>query len=183
MRLLAILAVVLLSSTALSGCFGGDDEQPPATTTPTPTGGTPALTPTPTGTTGGNGTGTDANNTGGSTAPKAPKELFNQTKNFAPSGAPAPPAADAITVDAGYKEIVLRVTFSPAASAPAPVGQGPGIHDGISVTVAGLTCAATTPAVTVQATCEQKGPATPGATEITYAGNGAVTALVVVIEQ
>lgn len=111
MRRLALLLLVL--SLAVTGCFGGGGDAPPAASspaasTPTPTPSSPvAATPTPT--------------PAPTPAAKEPKVVYNGSHDF--SGPPplpnSPPRTENFTVDAGYATLQVRIVFTAAASGPA----------------------------------------------------------------
>lgn len=159
MRVLATLAV--MAFLLVPGCFGGDEEEPPTTTTPT--SGTTPTTPTGGTGTGGNSTGGKGNTTGGggnstggggSTTPApAPREIYNASTDFART--PAPGQTDAVstaTVDvpAGYKNIVMNVTFTP----------------GAQVAAGTVKVALSDPTPTEIGSCSIAGPATPQAAAV-----------------
>lgn len=191
MRLLALLLTVALVASA--GCFGKDDEEPPATTTPTTgTSTTPATGATPTG-----ATPTSPTTGGNTTTPTkpAPKEVFSGTATFAPSpGAPDPanptgilgaPVNNPFTVAAGYTTLTLNVTWANSAPAAPTTALSVTIitADGSAVATCGLGQGAQQG---VPAPCTASGPipATGGDYVVQYSGSAppsTVTAAVQVV--
>lgn len=177
MRPLLLLLILSVASATSAGCFGKDDEAPPATTptgtTPTPTGATPTgatpATPTP----GGNNT----------TPPKpAPRDLCAVSFSFEQNVQPGTPPthvtnADCGAVTAGYTTLTLNVTFSPE-PAEAPIYAANGISvvvlDAAGTAVA--TCAGPAPGQAAVIPCSQPGAVTAGAYTLQFNGQGNVAA-------
>lgn len=188
MRLLAVLALGLALVSA--GCFGGDEEPtPPTSSTPatsTPATGTGTGNGTGSGTGTGNGTGTDPG--AGTTPPaKAPAEVLNDpAADF--TKAPTPPATESVqtkpfVVPAGYSKLTLTVNWT--TTGPAVIQNGVAVNilgpDGAAV----ATCAgpANGPAQEAPAGCTNEGAALPAGGEYTaqYKGSGNLKASVVVV--
>lgn len=177
MRLVTLLALtVALATTA--GCFGGDDEsEADGTPAPSPT---PTPTATPTSPTGTNSTGDagDTNSTGDATTPPPqPKEIENSQFDFSSNSPVSPAAPKAVTVPPGFTKGNLTVTFTPSA----PVSP----QSGVAVTFTdsagnAFTCAAKANPMTAAETCEALGAIAPGEGQLSYAGEGLVTAKIVI---
>ncbi len=108
---------------------------------------------------------------------KQPKEVKAGTQDFAGNTPAQPIAAIPITIDDGYANVLLNVTFSCMNGAPACVAA-----NGVSVKAAGLACSLPDGPLQAAITCTKPGSASPGAGKIEFTGNGLVSAKYAVIE-
>lgn len=103
-------------------------------------------------------------------------EVKKTTFDFSTLGTPAGgPASVAVEIPEGYTTLNLTVVFSPTT----PVG----LASGISVKVAGLTCALPDGPVMGTFNCPKTGPATAGPAKIEATGNGPVVASVTLMAE
>jgi hypothetical protein len=157
-RTILLILVVL----ALAGCVsnGGDTAPQTNTTNSTATGNMTMLPP-----------------------KEIAKETFDFTTNPPRPPGPAPlpvaTASKAVTVDPGYSNVTLNVTFAPANGAPA--GAAVGVQ-GISVRIGNATCSLPPGPLQGSVTCTKSAPIKPGATTLRYSGDGPVVATVKVEE-
>lgn len=166
------LLVVLVALTTVAGCFGGDaEESPPSTTTPeaTPTVSTPEATPT-------------AEPTPAPTPPPppAPKVVYNKTFDFAQGDATgqSPNTESSEAVPEEYGNVTVNLTIARSGSAPTPIPVSGTVNSPMVriVDPAGNEVIAEgAEGTAVNATF----PTTAGAWTIHYEGAGTLTATVV----
>lgn len=176
MRFIPVLLISVALATS-AGCFGGDDE-PPITTTPTPTGPTTTPTSGATPTTPTSPTPGDTN----TTPPKpAPRELCPVSKDFS-SQTPAPGATTVTTtgdcgsVAAGYTRIALMGNFTANQGAPAVLTSGVAVKVLDAAGTAVLSCGGPGPGqMAGPVACTGESAATVGAYTLAFEGSGTVT--------
>lgn len=169
MRALAV--ALLFVALPLAGCFGGDDETPPQTTTPsvTPTANVTPTTPTrPTG---------NVTPTPTPTPVAQPKDVCTVSADFAPAIPPDPAnPANAKSyacgsVPAGYKTITLNVTSWTV--------TGVVLAEGLVINLVGpdgsvvASCAGPAAGATAGEPCTAEGSGAPAVGDYTVSSEGA----------
>jgi hypothetical protein len=120
---------------------------------------------------------------GGTGSPAAQNATNNSSGNMtATPPASQAPTEETVTVPAGHAKLNLTVTFSPSSGAPVPVAGRPpvGVANGIDVKLGALDCPLPDGPVQGRTVCTKTGDLPAGALKLTFAGEGDVSARVVV---